>query len=211
MTLYQLLTGHPPFHELNEVGAAMKIINGQRPERPTMTLCSDALWILVTDCWNHDPQSRPTMTSVLSCLLAGTLSEQGGDTQNCGQPHPTASKDAWYSQSSVTSLSVSRHPSRSPAHPITKEISPADVEYHGSPRATDPRSLSSGQGKSIVSASQSPPFTPDSDQRKGWLLGFLKRLKPVRFTPEIPTSLPDDNISMPWNFQVSVHDARKGT
>jgi hypothetical protein len=99
LIMYQLVTRYPPFHELNELGAAMKIISGQRPARPATALCSDALWTLITDCWNHDPRSRPTMVSVLSYSLAGTLSEKGGATRNCGQPHSTASNDAWYSQS----------------------------------------------------------------------------------------------------------------
>jgi hypothetical protein len=68
-----MLTRHAPFHELNEMGAAMKIVNGDRPSRPTTSLSSDALWSLITSCWAHDPKARPSMRIIVSrlCMSPG--------------------------------------------------------------------------------------------------------------------------------------------
>jgi hypothetical protein len=66
-----MLTRHAPFHELNEMGAAMKIVGGDRPSRPMTELCTDALWPLITSCWTHDPKARPSMTNTLFRLRGG--------------------------------------------------------------------------------------------------------------------------------------------
>jgi hypothetical protein len=51
-----------------------RIIDGDRPVRPTLQsgLCvippSDTIWSLITRCWDHIPDSCPTMPEVLDHL-----------------------------------------------------------------------------------------------------------------------------------------------
>lgn len=45
-------------------------MKGQRPARPTHDLSetrglTDNIWEIITQCWAHDPKSRPTVTEVV--------------------------------------------------------------------------------------------------------------------------------------------------
>jgi hypothetical protein len=68
----------------------MKITGGQRPTRPATTLCSDALWTLITDCWSHESRSRPIMSAVLSLLRTEVPSRAGNAPQGRGRFRPSA-------------------------------------------------------------------------------------------------------------------------
>ncbi|KAF7340969.1 Kinase-like protein [Mycena sanguinolenta] len=57
----ELYTGRPPFSGiLSEPGALIKVINGERPPRPSSSpAMSDALWSYVTTYWAQEPTTRP--------------------------------------------------------------------------------------------------------------------------------------------------------
>ncbi|KAJ7239950.1 kinase-like domain-containing protein, partial [Mycena haematopus] len=58
----ELYTGRPPFASLPEPGALMKVLNGERPERPSgPPAMSDQLWRHVTAYWSDKPMARPTV------------------------------------------------------------------------------------------------------------------------------------------------------
>jgi hypothetical protein len=56
------------FHTDDPEGAVLKVMAGERPERP---FCLDnhimpaEFFELITDCWNHTPEGRPTMREIL--------------------------------------------------------------------------------------------------------------------------------------------------
>jgi hypothetical protein len=59
----------------------MKVLRGDRPERPTPVVCDGevfplCLWQLVQRCWAHDPTIRPTMDEIM--LDATSLGWPGG-------------------------------------------------------------------------------------------------------------------------------------
>ncbi|EEB97624.1 hypothetical protein MPER_03022, partial [Moniliophthora perniciosa FA553] len=59
-TIYEIMTGQPPFHELLEVALIYHIMVLKiRPERPINVWCPDNLWNLVERCWADDPKQRP--------------------------------------------------------------------------------------------------------------------------------------------------------
>jgi serine/threonine protein kinase len=65
-TTIQLYTGGPPFYGLPEIAAIMKVMNGERPDRPSAEpFMSDALWACVNECWTQDPAMRPTAEAVM--------------------------------------------------------------------------------------------------------------------------------------------------
>jgi serine/threonine protein kinase len=73
--ILQLATGVNIFHDVPSVGdAVLMVMAGERPERP---YCLDnyimpaEFFELVTDCWNHTPQERPTMREVLGYFAVG--------------------------------------------------------------------------------------------------------------------------------------------
>ncbi|KAJ7305415.1 kinase-like domain-containing protein [Mycena albidolilacea] len=56
----ELYTGRPPFSELSEAAALIKIFTGERPERPSgHSSMSDILWQHVTQFWAQEPSTRP--------------------------------------------------------------------------------------------------------------------------------------------------------
>ncbi|KAJ6585723.1 kinase-like domain-containing protein, partial [Mycena capillaripes] len=58
---FELYTGRPPFSDLPEPAAFMKIINGERPKRPSGDpTMSETIWHQVTECWAQSPLARPT-------------------------------------------------------------------------------------------------------------------------------------------------------
>ncbi|KAJ7017023.1 kinase-like domain-containing protein [Mycena alexandri] len=57
----ELYTGRPPFSPSSETVAMLKVIEGERPSRPSSEpFMSNALWEDITECWAQDPAMRPT-------------------------------------------------------------------------------------------------------------------------------------------------------
>ncbi|KAJ7886898.1 kinase-like domain-containing protein [Mycena leptocephala] len=62
----ELYTGRPPFANLSETATLLRVINGDRPERPSCEpAMSDALWQHVNECWAQDSAARPATDVVL--------------------------------------------------------------------------------------------------------------------------------------------------
>ncbi|KAF8131244.1 kinase-like domain-containing protein [Mycena galopus ATCC 62051] len=62
----ELYTGRPPFADLLEGGALLKVIKGERPERPSAPHeMSDVLWQHIKTCWSDKPSTRPTIAWLL--------------------------------------------------------------------------------------------------------------------------------------------------
>ncbi|EXX66399.1 Ste20p [Rhizophagus irregularis DAOM 197198w] len=67
--LWEISSGQPPFYnELHDVGLAMKISQGLR-EKPVPNIFEDYIKIY-TDCWNNEPDDRPTINQVVTKLNA---------------------------------------------------------------------------------------------------------------------------------------------
>ncbi|KAJ7353293.1 kinase-like domain-containing protein [Mycena albidolilacea] len=76
----ELYTGQPPFAHLREPAAMMKILSGERPERPSGTpgahSISNLRWLHITACWAQKPAARPK-TEVVAESMAWPASEAG--------------------------------------------------------------------------------------------------------------------------------------
>ena len=75
MLCLELMTGERPFHDrLWDIHVAMALQEGKLPERPGQPAISrglsDGLWEIMMQCWNHTPQSRPSMSKVKEMLRA---------------------------------------------------------------------------------------------------------------------------------------------
>ncbi|KAJ7041246.1 hypothetical protein C8F04DRAFT_1177432 [Mycena alexandri] len=63
---FELYTGHPPFSELSQAAALLRVVNGERPGRPsTSPALSLALWQHVTAYWAEDAATRPSIDVVV--------------------------------------------------------------------------------------------------------------------------------------------------
>ncbi|KAJ6511911.1 fungal-specific transcription factor domain-containing protein [Mycena vitilis] len=73
----RLYTGRPPFMNLHQTAALLKIINGERPERPSgFPAMSDMLWQHVTACWVDNPTARPLTVILVQNLVWPILEQQ---------------------------------------------------------------------------------------------------------------------------------------
>jgi serine/threonine protein kinase len=70
----KMFSGRLVFHNLQGMAAALRVLNAQRPPRPTAAECrlpmSDHMWSLVESCWSQTAGDRPPMQVVLSKLHA---------------------------------------------------------------------------------------------------------------------------------------------
>jgi serine/threonine protein kinase len=76
MTIYSIITGKPPFHELSEIERLLKLRAGNRPSFDPRI--PELLWHVTEMCWANDPQSRAPIGEVerkLRHLRSGDLLE----------------------------------------------------------------------------------------------------------------------------------------
>ena len=64
----QAFTGAEPFSNNKLAAAALAIMAGRRPPRPTHPQFTDQLWTLARHCWDQNPFSRPEVFEVFKIL-----------------------------------------------------------------------------------------------------------------------------------------------
>ncbi|KAF7349005.1 Kinase-like protein [Mycena venus] len=73
----ELYTGRPPFSELSEGSALLKIINGERAVRPSgIPAMSDTLWQHVMEYWAESPVTRPTTEAVVQHMACPSAAQK---------------------------------------------------------------------------------------------------------------------------------------
>ncbi|KAF7373420.1 Kinase-like protein [Mycena sanguinolenta] len=65
----ELYTGQHPFANLSEPAALLKVIDGERPERPSSPAMSDVFWKHITEYWAQDPMVRPPTDLVVKNMV----------------------------------------------------------------------------------------------------------------------------------------------
>lgn len=72
--IIELFTNQAPFEgQIGPWQVSQKVVEGERPKRPQFhggQLMSDALWAIVSRCWEHEPSSRPRAGELVSAVLA---------------------------------------------------------------------------------------------------------------------------------------------
>ncbi|ESK96338.1 hypothetical protein Moror_7124 [Moniliophthora roreri MCA 2997] len=63
-TVFEVMTGKPPFPDLPDAAVMLRVITGQRPPRPSDVWCPDMVWDLVERCWSHNPSERPRAVEI---------------------------------------------------------------------------------------------------------------------------------------------------
>ena len=66
MVIYEIITGHFPFHRHVDLTVIMKVITGKHPPREAGF--TDSLWKMLELCWTPQPNGRPSIEDVLQCL-----------------------------------------------------------------------------------------------------------------------------------------------
>ncbi|KAJ7778485.1 kinase-like domain-containing protein [Mycena metata] len=83
----ELYTGKPPFAGLREPAALLKVLGGERPERPlTLPLMSDTLWQHITTYWAENPTARPETQLVVQNMVWPTLTQADSPPAESNEP-----------------------------------------------------------------------------------------------------------------------------
>jgi hypothetical protein len=68
---HQLFTGRMPFHDVrHDATVILRVVNNQRPPRPDNVNVPFEIWLLILQCWSHEPSLRPRIRSVSSPVFA---------------------------------------------------------------------------------------------------------------------------------------------
>ncbi|KAL0947261.1 hypothetical protein HGRIS_013382 [Hohenbuehelia grisea] len=72
MAILEFLTGAHPYVNLKRSVTVIhdKVVKRKIPARPDVSGLSDELWELMTECWKHSPEHRPSMTHVSAQISA---------------------------------------------------------------------------------------------------------------------------------------------
>ncbi|KAJ6482843.1 kinase-like domain-containing protein [Mycena vitilis] len=63
---FELYTGQAPFSESSQPAALLRVVNGERPQRPSSSPAMwDSLWQHVNEYWAQDPTTRPATEAVV--------------------------------------------------------------------------------------------------------------------------------------------------
>jgi len=71
MVILEVLTDQPPFPRYISLIVMRKVVDGERPERPSgpeAAWFTDDLWGMLEECWSPKLELRPTVEAVLKCL-----------------------------------------------------------------------------------------------------------------------------------------------
>lgn len=77
--LYKVLTNCQPWGKRRNIFVIMEgVAAGKRPERPLTHECNDALWSLISRCWDFDPAQRPDITQVCTSVHQPEINDSSG-------------------------------------------------------------------------------------------------------------------------------------
>ena len=88
MVIYEVLSGQTPFFQYKNLVVILKVMGGERPERPQGAQAvrfTDGLWGMLDLCWKPQPRDRPSIKTLLWYLE--------GVTQSPQSPSPTPATD----------------------------------------------------------------------------------------------------------------------
>eukprot|EP00049_Salpingoeca_infusionum_P006979 m.113522 g.113522 ORF g.113522 m.113522 type:complete len:772 (+) comp13520_c0_seq1:485-2800(+) len=81
MMFWEFFSGQVPYSSARLSQVHQQVPKGMRPERPEG--CPDVCWKMITDCWNTEPENRPTFTDLVARLEAAKV--PGAEPRDIGE------------------------------------------------------------------------------------------------------------------------------
>ena len=101
---FQIFSGLIPFHAMHDHAVSLQVIRGQRPSRPSIcepwnVACEDLglddeSWAIIEDCWNMEPEKRPTAKEV-GTVLCAKLGRSRSNSQLNSPQNTVATSSPW--------------------------------------------------------------------------------------------------------------------
>ncbi|KAJ7353601.1 kinase-like domain-containing protein [Mycena albidolilacea] len=189
---FELYTDRPPFSSLPEPAALMKVLNGERPERPSdPRTMSDALWRRVSKFWADRPTGRPSTQSVVQTMANSvSLSSQplriDASTAHTAPITPVASPG-------LTPISESFSFIVDDNGDVTPLTSSSSLSLSSAQRKTVPPFISLSADDKPEEDSLRPVLAVANGQDDSvkTVTAALPALQPVRRPLQVPPSLPE--------------------
>lgn len=100
MVVYETLSGKTPFAGVPFPTLILKVLDGDRPERPRGARgawLGDDIWEMLDLCWKAQPYERPSLGTILQCLRGAPrpsmpssyIIDNDAETNTGGQPDAT--------------------------------------------------------------------------------------------------------------------------
>ncbi|KAH8824824.1 kinase-like domain-containing protein [Flagelloscypha sp. PMI_526] len=67
-TMLEVVTGKPPFSEMDDAPAMLAVIQGKRPPKPKSAHMTAELWQVIVRCWAQDPLERPKSNDIVTAF-----------------------------------------------------------------------------------------------------------------------------------------------
>jgi len=101
MVVYEILSGRTPFAPHTEAVVMLKVLAGERPERPQgsrRAWFGDGIWAMLDLCWKPQPHERPSLDTILQRLQGasrppGPIPPIEDETNADGQADPAIVTD----------------------------------------------------------------------------------------------------------------------
>jgi len=99
MVCYEMFSGEFPFQNIRDQMLFSALTQGKRPSRPEFTLSAkrglnDAMWHLIEECWDQDPERRPEGKHVVQSIRQ--LLNHTVDKRQQGDFDPMSMSKMWY-------------------------------------------------------------------------------------------------------------------
>ena len=116
MLIYEVLSGKAPLFQHNRYAVIARILEGERPARPSQggheVLFTDDVWGILGHCWQPTPGDRPRIGDVLECLEKASGSWEPSQTIASPPATNSAAHNPDLSDISLLSQGVLSHRSR---------------------------------------------------------------------------------------------------
>ncbi|KAJ7353548.1 kinase-like domain-containing protein, partial [Mycena albidolilacea] len=99
----ELYTGRPPFANLSETAAMLRVIDGDRPDQPSSEHeMSGMIWQYINKFWAQDPATRPTAQEVARDMAQNFVSwlatQSPAPSEYIPEPDPSDSDAVWWAE-----------------------------------------------------------------------------------------------------------------
>ena len=127
-----MLTGLVPFYPLRGTEVTFKVLQGDRPAKPTNAIdlgISDGLWQLLVGCWNADDHKRPQIKEIVQYLSHEPAR---------GRNYPPSGLSHAHSSYESIPMSATHNHGNGPRFKLacSRAYSPTDDIFHATPPET---------------------------------------------------------------------------